>query len=98
MWGLPHLKGIAELIVSELVTNAVRHAGSDLEVTVALSDQYLHLFVRDRDLRIPRIFTADSPDPDHSRGMKLVDGLASAWGTTLRPYGKSVWATLDIHH
>jgi len=96
MWGLPQLAGAAQLIISELVTNAIRHARSDLEVTVALGEQYLHLHVRDRDPRIPRIFTADSPHPDHSRGMKLVDGLASGWGTTLRPYGKSVWATLKI--
>jgi len=95
-WGLSGLADVAQLIISELVTNAIRHTRSDLEVTVALSDQYLHLLVRDRDPRIPRIFTSDSPDPDHSRGMKLVDGLASAWGTTLRPYGKSVWATLNV--
>lgn len=96
MWGLSQLAAAAQLIVSELVTNAIKHARTDLEVTVALGEQYLHILVRDRDPRIPRIFTADSPHPDHSRGMKLVDGLASEWGTTLRPYGKSVWATLKV--
>lgn len=96
MWGLPQLAGAAQVIISELVTNAVKHARTDMVATVALVEQHLHLQVRDRDPRIPRIFTADSPHPDHSRGMKLVDGLASGWGTTLRPYGKSVWATLKL--
>jgi anti-sigma regulatory factor (Ser/Thr protein kinase) len=95
-WHLQHLSDIAQLIVSELVTNAIRHAGGDLEVTVALGEFYLHLHVRDRDRHIPRIFATDSHEPAHSRGMKLIDNLASGWGTTLRPYGKSVWATLRI--
>lgn len=95
-WGLPHLSSAAQVIISELVTNAILHARSDLEVTVALGEHYLHLHVRDRDRRIPRLFTANSSSPEHSRGMKLVDRLASGWGTTLRPYGKSVWATLKL--
>lgn len=96
MWRLPQLCDVAKLIISELVTNAIRHAGGDLEVTVALGERYLHMHVRDRDRRIPRIYTTDSFEPGHSRGMKLVDGLASGWGTALRPYGKSVWATLSL--
>jgi two-component sensor histidine kinase len=95
-WGLPALIDPAQLIVSELVSNSVRHAQTDLELTIALGDHYLHLHVRDRDQQVPRIVTADSADPEHSRGMKLVDGLAAGWGTTLRPYGKLVWATLRI--
>lgn len=95
-WHLQQLSDVAQLIISELVTNAVRHAGGDLEVTVALGEFYLHMHVRDRDRRIPRVFTADSYEPEHSRGMKLIDKLAARWGTTLRPYGKSVWATLRL--
>jgi len=96
MWKLPQLSGVAQLIISELVTNAIRHAGGDIEVTVALGEYYLHLYVRDRDRHIPRLFSADSIEPEYSRGMKLVDGLAAGWGTTPRPYGKSVWATLRL--
>jgi hypothetical protein len=95
-WGLQHLLPAAMLIISELVTNSVQHSRSDLEVTVSHGGYYLHLNVRDRSHRLPRLYSFDSPLPEHSRGMKLVDGLASSWGTRLRPYGKCVWATLPI--
>jgi two-component sensor histidine kinase len=90
------LSAAAQIIVSELVTNAIRHAGTDLEVTIVRGRRELHLHVRDRSPRIPRLYSFDSHEPEHSRGLKLIDGLAASWGTTLRPYGKSVWATLPV--
>lgn len=95
-WELGGLCADAELIVSELVTNAVRHAHTDVEVTLAVGEYYLHIHVRDRDCRVPRISMDNSTSPEHSRGMKLVDGLVSGWGTTVKPFGKSVWATVRI--
>ncbi|HEX6683199.1 MAG TPA: ATP-binding protein [Candidatus Limnocylindrales bacterium] len=95
-WGLSELCPNAELIISELVTNSVRHARSDVEVTLAVGEYYMHIHVRDRDHRIPRIYSRNSTSPEHSRGMRLVDGFASGWGTTTGPFGKSVWATLRI--
>ncbi len=96
VWGLQHLTPIAELIVSELVTNVVRHSGSDMEVTVAVGQSYLHLYVRDRTKRLPALSSFDSMRAEHSRGLKLVDRLASGWGTTITPYGKAVWATVRL--
>lgn len=95
-WSLQHLTPIAELIISELVTNVVRHCGTDMEVTIAVGQSYLHLYVRDRTKRLPSLSSYDSMRIDHSRGLKLVDRLATGWGTTITPYGKTVWATLRL--
>jgi anti-sigma regulatory factor (Ser/Thr protein kinase) len=95
-WDLWEICPIAELIVSELVTNAVRHAGTDIEVTTAVGDHYLHIHARDRAKRLPALSGADSLQTHHSRGLKLVDRLANGWGTTIAPYGKTVWATLRL--
>jgi hypothetical protein len=95
-WELANLRPVAELIASELVTNAVRHARTDTEFVVALSDKYLHLHVRDRAMQLPRLSAGDGLQAQASRGLKLVDRLAAGWGTTLAPYGKTVWATLRL--
>ena len=96
-WHLEHLRGPATLVVSELVSNAVQHAGTDLEVTVALRRDHLHLSVRDGDPRTPVRPDAD-PDPAHpavrGRGIHLVEVYASAWGTHATGDGKTVWATM----
>src|SRR5207248_14475 len=44
-WGVAHLAGPATVVISELVSNAVEHAGTDLEVSIALRGRYLHLSV-----------------------------------------------------
>jgi anti-sigma regulatory factor (Ser/Thr protein kinase) len=95
-WDLHELTELAELIISELVTNAVRHASTDLEVTSAIGEHHLHMHVRDRSKRLPTLSGADGMQAHHSRGLQLVDRLSNGWGTTLTPYGKTVWATLRL--
>ena len=86
---LPDVK----LLVSELVTNAVLHARSEIEVGVHLLADRLRIEVGDSsDTLVRRRAAAD--DEGSGRGMTMVDGLAQAWGVDARPGGKVVWFEL----
>lgn len=94
-WGYPRLVPTAELVTSELATNAVEHTGRAF--TVALDDlgHGVHIAVGDGADRLPVPRDASSVDVS-GRGMQIVDALADAWGTTLVPDdGKLVWC--DLH-
>jgi anti-anti-sigma regulatory factor len=96
-WGVAHLVGPACVVISELVSNAVEHAKTDLEVTVALRGRYLHMSVQDGSTRPPVPADAAEDGPlvaIRGRGLHLVAGYATAWGSTPVPGGKKVWATL----
>ncbi len=97
-WGLTTLVTPAELVVSELVSNAVLHAGTDVDVTVTVRPPYLHLAVRDRSDRLPRPVEEPPPDvsalPERGRGLPLIETLATTWGTVEGTGGKTVWALL----
>jgi anti-sigma regulatory factor (Ser/Thr protein kinase) len=86
----------AELLVTELVTNALLHALPPLEVCVrALGTAGVRIAVFDaaRD-RLPS--RDDSPlDADNGRGLEIIAALASRWGTESASSGKLVWAELD---
>jgi len=92
-WGVAQLIGPATLIASELVTNAVIHAGTEIHLSVALRGDYLHINVRDADNRGRPTIQMPSAGPG-GRGLGLVDIYASAWGTKSGADGKTVWATL----
>jgi anti-sigma regulatory factor (Ser/Thr protein kinase) len=99
-WGLHRLSERAELVVSELVTNAVTHAGSDLEVVAALDLEDLNIYVRDRGRSLPQLPASRLRAPVGKRlgglGLMLVEDLTSAWGTTFGAHGKTVWARLRL--
>lgn len=90
----------AELLLSELVTNAVQHAhvplGREIEVTYELSNSHLRVEVADASDEQPEQRTADSSD-EHGRGLLLVADLASMWGVARRAaVGKFVWFELRM--
>jgi anti-anti-sigma regulatory factor len=89
-WQVPALADVAELIASELTSNAVRHAGGGIEVVVAQRQRDVHLSVRDRSSAPPRLGRGDG------RGLILVEALSVAWGSTTLSDGKVVWATLRL--
>jgi anti-anti-sigma regulatory factor/anti-sigma regulatory factor (Ser/Thr protein kinase) len=94
-WELPPvLVEGAEVIVSELVTNAVRHTERGSTLTLQLSDRYLHIAVRDGSSESPRTSPADDPLAASGRGMRIVAMLAASWGVLPTTDGKVVWATL----
>ncbi|WP_333769725.1 ATP-binding protein [Streptomyces sp. IBSBF 2435] len=96
-WGLPHLTDTAELIVSELVTNAVTHAQPPYGHLVATRLERLECGVRievhDWSGSRPELREA-SVDEESGRGLGLVDALTGGlWGVSDRNgLGKMVWA------
>lgn len=89
----------AMLIVSELVTNAVRHAGTNVVLTVRVHPDRIRIEVSDGVDELSAMMPGrpDSSRPD-GRGLVIVAALASNWGVTREPdgLGKTVWADLPI--
>jgi anti-sigma regulatory factor (Ser/Thr protein kinase) len=87
----------AELMVTELVANALTHGRGDVRVRVAVRDQLLEVAVSDDGPARP-VLAARAPliDDETGRGLHIVDELAHAWGTSAgsRSSGKSVWFSL----
>ncbi|SOB83123.1 Anti-sigma regulatory factor (Ser/Thr protein kinase) [Streptomyces sp. 1331.2] len=97
-WGLSSLVDSAELIVSELATNAVK-TGCQLRMGVAvrlMTDEVVRILVRDGSRSLPVLITAGSDAPS-GRGIHLVHSLTGGhWGVTPEPLGKTVHADLRI--
>lgn len=94
-----HRTDDALLVVSELVTNAVRHAGTDVVLNVVVHPDRIHIEVSDGADDLP-IITSGGPDssrPD-GRGLVIVAALAINWGVTRMPDrpGKTVWADIPL--
>lgn len=80
------------LIASELVTNAVRHARTEVVVSLEERDASIFLEVVDGGPGRPR-FLDSEPDDPRGLGLPIVEALASSWGITRRDdVGKGVWA------
>ncbi len=97
-WGLDSLGDIVILLVSELVTNALRHATGPIGVRLVRSEGppgTLRVEVSDPLPDPPRERTAD-PDDEGGRGLRLVACSARAWGTRLGDSGKTVWFELTV--
>ena len=95
-WDLEQLSDCAVLVVTELVSNAVRHAKGDaLRVTVVRhSHQQVRVCVIDKDRTRPR-FRPGSLDEESGRGLLLVEAMSSVWGVDVLAGGKRVWAVLE---
>jgi serine phosphatase RsbU (regulator of sigma subunit) len=91
-WGLEELTDTAELLVSEIVTNAVRHASRPISLRL-LRTEVLRCEVGDDVPQLPRLRRA-TPEEEHGRGLFLVNRLARRWGTTRLGTGKNVWFEL----
>ncbi|MEU9245519.1 ATP-binding protein [Streptomyces shenzhenensis] len=94
-WGRPGRSEIAELLTSELVTNALVHTDREAVLTAVVEPSQLRVEVRDFVGRKPRVRAPDTGDGTHGRGLVLVDAFADAWGVQAHEVGKSVWFELD---
>ncbi|MCP9211064.1 ATP-binding protein [Streptomyces cucumeris] len=94
-WALHDHIDDAELLVSELVTNAVRHACGPIRLTFSLraADRALRCEVADEDCGIPRLCRAGEQD-EGGRGIHLLELLSRCWGSTATAVGKVVWFEL----
>jgi serine phosphatase RsbU (regulator of sigma subunit)/anti-sigma regulatory factor (Ser/Thr protein kinase) len=93
-WGLQEPAYTAELLVSELVTNALAHATGDVSIRLIL-DHVLVCEVFDDAATMPRLRIADDSD-ENGRGLRVVSQLAQRWGTRRTPDGKAVWFELTL--
>ncbi|MEE4543689.1 ATP-binding protein [Streptomyces sp. V4-01] len=94
-WGLADLTD-ADLVLSELVSNAIRHAeGDGMRVTaLRLSGRRVRIGVIDRGRGRPTV-QALTADGESGRGMWLVASLSAAWGVQVLPGGKCVWSEME---
>lgn len=92
--GLP----TSQLIVSELVTNAVRYGLEPIRLTLFATDREIRVEVADGNAQIPhiRLQIGTQPSPG-GRGLRIVELLAERWGTQPSQSGKTVWATVTEH-
>ncbi|MEV3855470.1 ATP-binding protein [Streptomyces sp. NPDC050095] len=106
-WGRPGRSEIAELLTSELVTNALVHTDREAELTATVGPRGLRVEVRDCASRRPKLRVPNADDGTHGingnsgtngRGLLLVQSLADAWGVMALGAGRTgkvVWFELD---
>ncbi|NUT26817.1 MAG: GAF domain-containing protein, partial [Streptomyces sp.] len=100
-WGFADIVDDAVVLTSELVTNAVVHAGTSADVLCLRSDEGARIEVADRypEREIPlqgSPANMGSPDREGGRGLQLCAALAGRWGVEYTPTHKQVWFQLDL--
>ncbi|BCJ59111.1 SpoIIE family protein phosphatase [Micromonospora endophytica] len=103
---LDELINEALLLTTELSTNAVEHAGTELDIEVTADSAGLTVTVSDfaagpvdeLTVGVRNVATDIVDVAERGRGLLLVDHFASRWGTTYLPQGKGVWFRLDRRH
>ncbi|SDJ54360.1 SpoIIE family protein phosphatase [Streptomyces indicus] len=94
-WGLQSVSDSAELLVDELVSNALRHAhGRHIGLRLVRTDVLL-CEVEDDDHTLPTLRSA-GPADEAGRGLNVVERLAREWGASRTAAGKSVWCELGL--
>nr|WP_203943981.1 ATP-binding protein [Planotetraspora thailandica] len=92
-WGMHEMSDVAELLVSELVTNALCHARGPVGLTLSTMDGLLRCEVEDAGTVVPHVYEA-TDDDEGGRGLGLLDMLACCWGGARTSTGKVMWFEL----
>ncbi|MFI8294118.1 GAF domain-containing protein [Streptomyces sp. ms191] len=99
-WGYGEVVDDAVVLTSELVTNAVVHAGTSADVLCLRSDDGVRVEVADRyperEIPVQGGRTVAHPDRENGRGLLLCAALATRWGVEYTPTQKHVWFQLDL--
>jgi anti-sigma regulatory factor (Ser/Thr protein kinase) len=92
-WGAPLLYDSGSLILTEMISNALRHEKS-ITVEFSYRPGHLHLEVTDSSTDLPE---RQSPgdDEENGRGLLLISALTTEWGFRPAPGGKTVYAMLE---
>lgn len=90
----PAVCQVAQLLVSELVGNVVRHTRSTSAMIHLAVGSEVTVAVHDRDRRRRPVVRRPDPTDACGRGLVLVESLADAWGSLVSPAGKWVWFAL----
>jgi anti-sigma regulatory factor (Ser/Thr protein kinase) len=85
------------LVVSELVTNAIRHAGTPFDVSVDYDGRRMRIAVADRSDTAPHMVDSTDTRLGGGLGLRIVQDASRRWGWGPSPTGKVVWAELDCH-
>ncbi|WP_052397014.1 SpoIIE family protein phosphatase [Streptomyces sp. NRRL F-5123] len=93
-WGLQRLSETTELLVSELVTNAIRAASYEVELRLMRVGKLL-VEVSDDNHNLPQLQRAEADDVE-GRGLALVSHMSTRWGTSRKAVGKVVWFELPL--
>ncbi|MEU8783904.1 ATP-binding protein [Streptomyces sp. NPDC048637] len=93
--GLTTHSTTAELLASELVTNALRHAPGSIRLSLSIQRGAIHCEVQDTNPTAPTVRRAQYGD-EGGRGMLLVQQLAREWGSRASGRGKAVWFDLEL--
>ncbi|MEU9084439.1 SpoIIE family protein phosphatase [Streptomyces sp. NPDC048357] len=94
-WGLDEAAFVTELVVSELVTNAIRYGAPPIELRLIHDDSTLLCEVSDASSTAPHMRRARTFD-EGGRGLLLVAQLAQRWGTRHSALGKTIWAEQSL--
>ncbi|MFI7142492.1 SpoIIE family protein phosphatase [Streptomyces massasporeus] len=100
-WNLDAFTGDMELMASEVVTNALIHADSAVDVRLRARRNRIRLEVRDSEITppVPSVYLEsreDNAQAEHGRGLLIVDALASSWGSSPTGRGKTVWVEMSL--
>ncbi|MEV5177771.1 ATP-binding SpoIIE family protein phosphatase, partial [Streptomyces flaveolus] len=100
-WSLAEMSDALQLIVSEIVTNALIHAGSDVDVRLRAFPDHVRLEVRDSDSNPPvpsplALDEEDNAQAEHGRGLLIVEALAEQWNSSPNGRGKTVWLDMAV--
>ncbi|MCU1373462.1 MAG: sle [Actinomycetia bacterium] len=97
-WGHEAETDTAVLLTSEVVTNAIVHgpqlADAEVNLQLRLTTHRVRIEVFDGGVVLPAVAGVDA-DELSGRGLFMVDTMASHWGVTPNPFGKSVWFEVD---
>ena len=92
-WEVAELTDTATVVASELVTNAVLHARTSIQLRLSWNQPVLRIEVFDENPRLPTI-APPLPEATSGRGLALLTGMATGWGIESRDNGKVVWAEI----
>ena len=93
-WHLDSMIDTATLVVSELVTNAVRHSGTEVSLTLIRNADGIRIEVGDGRPEVVPTPRQAAVDETNGRGMALVEACATSWGWDSDSAFKTVWAEL----
>jgi anti-sigma regulatory factor (Ser/Thr protein kinase) len=85
---------MVELVVTEIVSNAVVHAEGPVDIVVRVEDDTLRVEVTDRSPDRPLVRRI--PGPTGGYGLPMIDSLSNAWGADHHEDHKVVWADIDL--